>query len=91
MIDEIKYLKFVDQQYEENPNLQMRRKMISNILFQAERFQGFVDQENALKFFIEKLLLQDSQDKNDDDEEDDDVRKNEGNPDDPSLLKRAGV
>ena len=52
--------------------------MISNISFLPLRdFRDFVDQENALKFFIEKLLLQDSQDKNDDDEEDDDVRKNE--------------
>ena len=78
MIDEIKYLKFVDQQYEENLKLADAKKNdIEHFISSAERFQGFVEQENALKFFIEKLLLQDSQDKNDDDEEDEDIRKNE--------------
>ena len=79
LIDEINYLKFIDKQYDDNLKLaDVKKNDVESLVLSAERFQSYVSQKTALKSFVEKLLLQDSQDtKEEDEDEDSDVRKNE--------------
>ena len=53
----------------------MKKNDVAQLVGSAERFAQYHSEKTALKGFIERLLLQDSQDNND--EEDDGVRKNE--------------
>ncbi len=76
LIDDIEYNTFIDEQYDENPKLaEVKKNDVAQLIGSAERFSQYHSEKTALKGFIERLLLQDSQDKND--EEDDGVRKNE--------------
>ena len=77
LIDDIEYNQFIDEQYDENPKLaEVKKNDVAQLLGSSERFSQYHSEKTALKGFIERLLLQDSQDKNDEDE-DHDVRKNE--------------
>lgn len=77
LIEDIDYLKFIDKQYDDNAKQADRRKRdIMFFIESAERFTNYNGEDSSLKDFVERLLLQDSQDKEDEDE-DDDVRKNE--------------
>ena len=76
LIDDIEYNQFIDEQYDENPKLaEVKKNDVAQLIGSAERFSQYHSEKTALKGFIERLLLQDSQDNNDDDE--DGVRKNE--------------
>ena len=76
LVDEIEYNQFIDEQYDENPKLaEVKKNDVAQLIGSAERFSQYHSKKTALKGFIERLLLQDSQDNND--EEDHDVRKNE--------------
>ena len=76
LIDDIEYKKFIDEQYDENPKLaEVKKNDVAQLIGSAERFSQYHSEKTALKGFIERLLLQDSQDNNEDD--DHDVRKNE--------------
>ena len=76
LIDDIEYHQFIDEQYEENPKLaEVKKNDVAQFLGSSERFSQYHSEKTALKGFIERLLLQDSQDKSE--EEDHDVRKNE--------------
>ena len=75
-IEDIKFLNFVDKQYDNAKQADRRKNDIMMFLESAERFQKFQDEQATLKNFVEKLLLQDGQDRQDDEEEDD-IRKNE--------------
>jgi len=77
LIDDIEYNQFIDEQYEENPKLaEVKKNDVAQLLGSSERFSQYHSEKTALKGFIERLLLQDSQDNNDE-EDDHDVRKNE--------------
>ena len=77
LIDDIEYNQFIDEQYEENPKLaEVKKNDVAQLLGSSERFSQYHSEKTALKGFIERLLLQDSQDTNDE-EDDHDVRKNE--------------
>ena len=77
LIDDIEYKQFIDEQYDENPKLaEVKKNDVAQLVGSSERFSQYHSEKTALKGFIERLLLQDSQDNNDEDE-DHDVRKNE--------------
>ena len=76
LIEEIHYLKFIEKQYDSAKQVDRRRKDVMMFIDSAERFERFQKSHATLKNFVEKLLLQDSQDR-DEDEEDDDIRKNQ--------------
>ena len=76
LIDDIEYNQFIDEQYEENPKLaEVKKNDVAHLIGSAERFAQYHSPKTALKGFIERLLLQDSQDSGDDEEEG--FRKNE--------------
>ncbi len=77
LLEEINYLKFVEKSYDNPKQFERRRKDIQFFIDSAERFTEYNGQFATLKNFIEKLMLQDSQDNLNDEEEDDDIRKNE--------------
>ena len=77
LIDDIEYNQFIDEQYDENPKLaEVKKNDVAQLIGSSERFSQYHSEKTALKGFIERLLLQDSQDNNED-EDDHDVRKNE--------------
>ena len=76
LIEEIHFLKFIDKQYDNVKQADRRKNDIMMFIDSAERFTKFHGEHATLKNFVEKLLLQDSQD-NQEEEEDDDIRRNE--------------
>ncbi|MBK27089.1 MAG: ATP-dependent DNA helicase Rep [Halobacteriovorax sp.] len=76
LIEEINYLKFVEKCYDSIKQVDRRKNDVMMFVESAERFVKYNQAHATLKNFVEKLLLQDSQDDQDEDE-DDDVRKNE--------------
>lgn len=79
-VEDIKFLQFIDKQYDNAKQAERRKNDIMMFLESAERFQKFQGETATLKNFVEKLLLQDAQDQRDkdkDDDEDLDIRKNE--------------
>lgn len=76
LIEEIEYLKFIDKQYDNVSQAERRRNDVMYFIESANRFTNYFKENANLKTFVERLLLQDSQDK-EELEEDHDVRKNE--------------
>ncbi len=77
LVEKIHYLEFIEKSYD-NPNQVERRKNDVNYFIEsANRFTNYFKENANLKNFVERLLLQDSQDDEKLDEKDDDVRKNE--------------
>lgn len=76
LIDDIEFFKYIEKQYDSAKQVERRKNDVMVFVESAERFVQFQKAHATLKNFVEKLLLQDSQDKQDEDE-DDDVRKNE--------------
>lgn len=75
LIEEIKYLEYVAEQYE-NPKQAARRKNdVEHFIESAKRFTDYFRDNATLDQFLERILLADSQDNQE--ELDDDVRKNE--------------
>lgn len=76
LIEDIDYLKFIDKQYDNPKQVERRRNDVMNFIESANRFTQYFKENANLKNFVERLLLQDSQDKEDMDD-DPDIRKNE--------------
>lgn len=74
-IEKIHYLEFIDKNYDNVKQSDRRKNDVMMFIESANRFTKFQKEAATLKNFVEKLLLQDSQDNQE--EEDDDVRKNE--------------
>ncbi len=79
LIEEIDYLNFIDKQYDNAKQVERRRNDVMNFIESSNRFTNYYKENANLKNFVERLLLQDSQDKDklEDEEGDGDVRKNE--------------
>jgi superfamily I DNA/RNA helicase len=79
LIEQIDYLKFVEKQHDAPKQVERRKNDIMQFIESAERFEKYHGAGgNILKHFIERLLLQDSQDnQEEEDDHDDDVRKNQ--------------
>lgn len=79
LIEEIDYLNFIDKQYDNAKQVERRRNDVMHFIESANRFTNYYKENANLKNFVERLLLQDSQDKDklEDEEGDSDVRKNE--------------
>ena len=79
LIEEIDYLNFIDKQYDNAKQVERRRKDVMYFIESANRFSNYYKENANLKNFVERLLLQDSQDKDklEEDEGDGDIRKNE--------------
>jgi superfamily I DNA/RNA helicase len=77
LIEDIEYLNFIDKQYD-NPNqVERRRNDVMHFIESANRFTNYFKENANLKNFVERLLLQDSQDTDELEDEDHDVRRNE--------------
>ena len=76
LIEDIKFLNFIEKQYDSAKQMERRKNDVMQFIDSADRFYRFHSAHANLKTFVERLLLQDSQD-TEDLEEDDDVRKNE--------------
>ncbi|MBL6989953.1 MAG: UvrD-helicase domain-containing protein [Bacteriovoracaceae bacterium] len=71
LIEQIDYLKYIEKEYSDTPKqIEGRKGDVYNFLEAATRFQNYMKEETSLKNFVEKLLLQDSQDSNDDGDDD---------------------
>lgn len=79
LIEEIDYLNFIDKQYDNAKQVERRRNDVMRFIESANRFTNYYKENANLKNFVERLLLQDSQDKDklEEEEGDSDVRKNE--------------
>lgn len=77
LIDEINYYDWVDRQYDSAKQTERKRHDIEYFIESANRFTRFNQGDSSLQAFVEKLLLQDSQDRNSVEDEDQDVRPNE--------------
>ena len=76
MVEELDYYAFIAKSHDNPKQVERRKNDIMFFIESAERFEKYNGDQASLKKFLEKLMLQDSQD-NPDEEEDDDVRKNE--------------
>lgn len=75
LIEKVDYLSYVDHQYNDNPkHAESRKNDVLSMVSSAERFQNYHKEKVSLKDFLEKLLLQDSQD---DQTDNDEIDKNE--------------
>ena len=79
LIEEIDYLNFIDKQYDNAKQVERRRKDVMYFIESANRFTNYYKDNATLKNFVERLLLQDSQDKDklEEADGDSDIRKNE--------------
>lgn len=77
LIEDIEYLNFIDKQYDNAKQVERRRLDVMNFIESAGRFTNYYKDGASLQTFVERLLLQDSQDKEEGEDEDQDVRKNE--------------
>ncbi len=77
LVEDIEYLNFIDKQYDNAKQVERRRLDVMNFIESANRFSNYYKDGASLQTFVERLLLQDSQDKEEGEDEDQDVRKNE--------------
>lgn len=78
LIQELDFISFIEKNESNLKMAQVRKNNVASLLMSAERFVRYNHGQNILKDFIERILLQDSQDQqNEDDQEDGDVRKNQ--------------
>lgn len=76
MVEELDYYAFIAKSHDNPKQVERRKNDIMFFIESAERFEKYNGNQASLKKFLDKLMLQDSQD-NPSEEEDDDVRKNE--------------
>lgn len=76
LIEDLKYFEYIDKCYDQAKQASRRKDDIHFFIESAARFTENFKESATLDKFMEKLMLQDSQDTGEDDE-DDDVRKNE--------------
>jgi superfamily I DNA/RNA helicase len=80
LIEDIHYLNFIEKEYDNAKQVERRKNDVMRFIESANRFTHYYKEKANLKNFVERLLLQDSQDqekKLDDESDDQDVRKNE--------------
>lgn len=78
IVEEISYFEFIAKNYDNVKQIERRKNDVMNFIESASRFSERQKEKATLKSFVEKLLLQDSQDTSKEKEgEDGDVRKNE--------------
>jgi len=77
LVEDISFHKFIEKSYESKGQVERRQKDVEHFIESANRFTHYFKERATLKNFVEKLLLQDGQDREDGEEEADDVRKNE--------------
>jgi len=78
LIEKINYFSFIDQEYKDAPKQAEKKKVDVNMFMQlAERFVQYHKQNATLNYFVEKIILQDSQDDEEHSDLDDDLKKNE--------------
>jgi len=75
LIKEIDYLGFVEKQYDNAKQVDMRKKDVLSFIESAERFYYYHKEGATLRNFIEKILLKDSQDHKE--ETDETIKKDE--------------
>lgn len=69
LIDDIDYMGFIDKSYD-SPKIAARKKDdVRNFLLSTERFEARFKEEATLEFYLERLLLADSQDNRNGEEE----------------------
>lgn len=76
LIDEIEYLKFIEDSYDNVHQVSRRKNDVQYFIESANRFTSYFKEQATLDGFLEKILLADSQDK-EEENEDHDIRKNE--------------
>ncbi|MCB9061736.1 MAG: UvrD-helicase domain-containing protein [Halobacteriovoraceae bacterium] len=77
LIERIDFFKFIEKQYDNPKQIERRKEDVMRLIESAERFEKFQMEHASLKTFIERIVLQDSQDKENESQEDNDIRKNE--------------
>lgn len=78
LVEKIDFFNFIDRSYDSAKQAERRRNDVMFFIDSAQRFLKYKGPNATLENFVEKVLLQDSQDRRDgEDEEDDDIRKNE--------------
>ena len=70
LIDELDYLNYIDKQHDNIKQAAARKKDVQMFVEAAARFSRQVGSKATLKNFVEKILLQDSQDEKDKDDDD---------------------
>lgn len=76
MIEKIDYFSFIAKQYDSAKQVERRKNDVMMFIESAERFEKY-NHGAHLRDFVDKLILQDSQDSTNEQDEDDDIRKNE--------------
>ncbi|MFZ4715149.1 MAG: ATP-dependent helicase [Bacteriovoracaceae bacterium] len=76
LIEDIEYLNYVEASYDNAKQVVRRKNDVQNFIESARRFTDYFKEKATLKEFLERLLLQDSQDKQEEGE-DSDIRSNE--------------
>ncbi len=73
LVNEIDFLPFIDKVYSDNiKQADSRKKDVMHFIESASRFENYLKDKCSLKLFIEKVLLQDSQDLNEANDNDQD-------------------
>lgn len=77
LIEEIHYFNFIEKEYDNPKQVERRKTDVMTFVESAERFTRIHKNMANLRHFVEKLLLQDAQDRREGDDEDEDVKKNQ--------------
>lgn len=77
MIEEINYFNFIEKEYDNPKQVERRKTDVMTFVESAERFTRIHKNMANLRHFVEKLLLQDAQDRQNGDDDDEDVKKNQ--------------
>ncbi len=78
LVERLGFFDYIDKSYDNAKQAERRRNDIMFFLDSAARFTKFRGDNASLEDFVERVLLQDSQDRQDgEDDDDDDVRRNE--------------
>lgn len=76
LVEDINYYKYIEKSYDNVKQVDRRKNDINMFIDSAARFEKFFKDGATLDNFVEKLLLQDSQDSRDEEDEDGDIKKN---------------
>lgn len=74
LIDQIDYMSFVEKSYDSPKVVARKKDDVRNFIFSAEKFSDRFKEEANLKFWLERLLLADNQDRQNNENE---IMKNE--------------
>ncbi len=65
LIEDLSYMEFIEKSYDNPKQVDARKKDVLMFIDSATRFSNYCQGDDSLRNFIEKILLQDSQDKQD--------------------------